>query len=122
VDFVVCTLAVKKKIRAVFDMSDRTIPLREGMDKSGPYKWHASLFSQIQKEIRERTELSIDPLLLLRGKWNVMKNMQNKNSSLRAALNFCHWKEGQETWNINTSAAVEEIFFFNIVICRPIVK
>jgi hypothetical protein len=27
VDFVVCTLAVKKKIRAGFDMSDRTIPL-----------------------------------------------------------------------------------------------
>jgi hypothetical protein len=27
VDFVVCTLAVKKKIRARFDMSDRTIPL-----------------------------------------------------------------------------------------------
>jgi hypothetical protein len=26
VDFVVCTLAVKKKIRAGFDMSDRTIP------------------------------------------------------------------------------------------------
>jgi hypothetical protein len=26
-DFVVCTLAVKKKIRAGFDMSDRTIPL-----------------------------------------------------------------------------------------------
>jgi hypothetical protein len=25
--FVVCTLAVKKKIRAGFDMSDRTIPL-----------------------------------------------------------------------------------------------
>jgi hypothetical protein len=29
VDFVVCTLAVKKKIRAGFDMSDRTIPLSE---------------------------------------------------------------------------------------------
>jgi hypothetical protein len=27
VDFVVCTLAVKKKIRAGFDLSDRTIPL-----------------------------------------------------------------------------------------------
>jgi hypothetical protein len=27
VDFVACTLAVKKKIRAGFDMSDRTIPL-----------------------------------------------------------------------------------------------
>jgi hypothetical protein len=27
VDFVVCTLAVEKKIRAGFDMSDRTIPL-----------------------------------------------------------------------------------------------
>jgi hypothetical protein len=27
VDFVVCTLSVKKKIRAGFDMSDRTIPL-----------------------------------------------------------------------------------------------
>jgi hypothetical protein len=27
VDFVVCTLAVKKKIRAGFDMSDQTIPL-----------------------------------------------------------------------------------------------
>jgi hypothetical protein len=27
VDFVVCTLTVKKKIRAGFDMSDRTIPL-----------------------------------------------------------------------------------------------
>jgi hypothetical protein len=27
--FVVCTLAVKKKIRAGFDMSDRTIPLGE---------------------------------------------------------------------------------------------
>jgi hypothetical protein len=27
VDFVVCTLAVKKKIMAGFDMSDRTIPL-----------------------------------------------------------------------------------------------
>jgi hypothetical protein len=27
VDFIVCTLAVKKKIRAGFDMSDRTIPL-----------------------------------------------------------------------------------------------
>jgi hypothetical protein len=26
-DFVVCALAVKKKIRAGFDMSDRTIPL-----------------------------------------------------------------------------------------------
>jgi hypothetical protein len=26
VDFVVCTLAVKKRIRAGFDMSDRTIP------------------------------------------------------------------------------------------------
>jgi hypothetical protein len=26
-DFVVCTLAVKKKIRTGFDMSDRTIPL-----------------------------------------------------------------------------------------------
>jgi hypothetical protein len=30
VDFVVCTLAVKKKIRAGFDMSDRTIPLSVG--------------------------------------------------------------------------------------------
>jgi hypothetical protein len=29
VDFVVCTLAVKKKIRAGFDMSDWTIPLLE---------------------------------------------------------------------------------------------
>jgi hypothetical protein len=29
VDFVVCTLAVKKKIRAGFDMSDRTIPLSD---------------------------------------------------------------------------------------------
>jgi hypothetical protein len=28
VEFVVCTLAAKKKIRAGFDMSDRTIPLR----------------------------------------------------------------------------------------------
>jgi hypothetical protein len=27
VDFVVCALAVKKKIRAGFDMSDQTIPL-----------------------------------------------------------------------------------------------
>jgi hypothetical protein len=27
VDFVVCTLAVKKKIRAGFDMSDQSIPL-----------------------------------------------------------------------------------------------
>jgi hypothetical protein len=27
VDFVVCALAVKKKIRVGFDMSDRTIPL-----------------------------------------------------------------------------------------------
>jgi hypothetical protein len=27
VDFVVCTLEVKKKIGAGFDMSDRTIPL-----------------------------------------------------------------------------------------------
>jgi hypothetical protein len=27
VDFVVCTLAVKKQIRAGFDMSDGTIPL-----------------------------------------------------------------------------------------------
>jgi hypothetical protein len=27
VDFVVCTLAVKRKIRAGFDLSDRTIPL-----------------------------------------------------------------------------------------------
>jgi hypothetical protein len=27
VDFVVCSLTVKKKIRADFDMSDRTIPL-----------------------------------------------------------------------------------------------
>jgi hypothetical protein len=27
--FVVCTLAVKKKIRAGFDMSDRTIPLSD---------------------------------------------------------------------------------------------
>jgi hypothetical protein len=27
VDFVACTLAVKKRIRAGFDMSDRTIPL-----------------------------------------------------------------------------------------------
>jgi hypothetical protein len=27
VDFVVCTLAVKKKIRAGFDLLDRTIPL-----------------------------------------------------------------------------------------------
>jgi hypothetical protein len=27
--FVVCTLAVKKKIMAGFDMSDRTIPLSE---------------------------------------------------------------------------------------------
>jgi hypothetical protein len=27
VDFVVCTLAVKKKIRAGFDLSDRTNPL-----------------------------------------------------------------------------------------------
>jgi hypothetical protein len=27
VDFVVCTLAVKKKIMAGFDLSDRTIPL-----------------------------------------------------------------------------------------------
>jgi hypothetical protein len=32
VDFVVCTLAVKKKIRADFDMSDRTIPLSVGPD------------------------------------------------------------------------------------------
>jgi hypothetical protein len=36
VDFVVCTLAVKKKIRAGFDMSDRTIPLLE-RDKMGRY-------------------------------------------------------------------------------------
>jgi hypothetical protein len=28
-DFVVCTLAVKKKIRAGFDMSDLTIPLSD---------------------------------------------------------------------------------------------
>jgi hypothetical protein len=28
-DFVVCTLAVKKKITAGFDMSDRTIPLSD---------------------------------------------------------------------------------------------
>jgi hypothetical protein len=27
VDFVVCTLAVKKEIRAGFEMSDQTIPL-----------------------------------------------------------------------------------------------
>jgi hypothetical protein len=32
VDFVVCTLAVKKKIRAGFDMSDRTIPLSVTQD------------------------------------------------------------------------------------------
>jgi hypothetical protein len=30
VDFVVCTLAVKKKIRAGFDMSDRIIPFSDG--------------------------------------------------------------------------------------------
>jgi hypothetical protein len=30
--FVVCTLAVKKKIRAGFDMSDRTIPLSDVYD------------------------------------------------------------------------------------------
>jgi hypothetical protein len=29
VGFVVCTLAVKKKIRTDFDMSDRTIPLSD---------------------------------------------------------------------------------------------
>jgi hypothetical protein len=29
VDFVVCTLAVKKKMRAGFDMSDWTIPLSD---------------------------------------------------------------------------------------------
>jgi hypothetical protein len=29
VDFVVCTLAVKKKMRAGFDLSDRTIPLSD---------------------------------------------------------------------------------------------
>jgi hypothetical protein len=29
VDFVVCTLTVKKKVRAGFDMSDRTIPLSD---------------------------------------------------------------------------------------------
>jgi hypothetical protein len=31
--FVVCTLAVKKKIRAGFGMSDRTIPLLEKLDQ-----------------------------------------------------------------------------------------
>jgi hypothetical protein len=33
VAFVVCTLAVKKKIRAGFDLSDRTIPLLEDHEK-----------------------------------------------------------------------------------------
>jgi hypothetical protein len=32
VDFVVCTLAVKKKIRAGIDMSNRTIPLSVTQD------------------------------------------------------------------------------------------
>jgi hypothetical protein len=37
VDFVVCTPAVKKKIRAGFDMPDRTIPfVRENEDKRSP--------------------------------------------------------------------------------------
>jgi hypothetical protein len=35
VDYVVCTLAVKKKIRAGFDMSDRTIPLLEKIGWGG---------------------------------------------------------------------------------------
>jgi hypothetical protein len=40
VDFVVCTLAVKKKIRAGFNMSYRTIPLldREHLDRT-VYIW-----------------------------------------------------------------------------------
>jgi hypothetical protein len=33
VDFVVCTLAVKKKIRPGFDMPDQTIPLSVGTSR-----------------------------------------------------------------------------------------
>jgi hypothetical protein len=41
----VCTLAVKKKIRAGFDMSDRTIPLLELREKFVKcYIWSIALY------------------------------------------------------------------------------
>jgi hypothetical protein len=44
------------------------------MDKKG----QASLLSQIEKEIEEMMDHSMDPVLLLGGKCNVMKNMKKK--------------------------------------------
>jgi hypothetical protein len=55
VDVVVCTPAVKKKIRAGFDMSDRTIPLLVGHSGTKEeFAWKEKLPTSLKQTIRRK--------------------------------------------------------------------
>jgi hypothetical protein len=46
----------------------------EEMDKSGSYRGHTCLLSQVGNGIMKRTDLSRDPVLFSGGKWTCVKN------------------------------------------------
>jgi hypothetical protein len=64
VDFVVCTLAVKKEIRAGFDMSDRTIALLVSNVNPNTPTCERILFTCVEQngELMKRSSLNITPV------------------------------------------------------------
>jgi hypothetical protein len=75
VDFVACTLAVKKKIRAGFDMSDRTIPL---LDLALP-TFENKLHQNAQEHLNSLGEclqiMNIPPPLQIAMAWQSLKGI-----------------------------------------------